>query len=84
MRDLRPKDSPPQLQGSLMYLHLLQDPFDSQSSFCDPALRLCLFEVDKSVVTVVLSSDSSVQIHCMLNGCVVEDVRKGTVSVFPR
>ena len=89
MRDLRPKDSRPQrsLQGSLIYLHLfhlLQDPFDSQSSFCDPATRLCLFEVDKSVVTVVLSSDRSVQIHCMLDGCVVEDVRKETVSVFPR
>lgn len=86
MRDLRPKDSPTQrlLQGRLINLHLLQDPFDSQSSFCDPATRLCLCEVDKSVVTLVLSSDRSVQIHCMLNGCVVEDVRKGTVSVFPR
>ncbi|KAL9969256.1 hypothetical protein ACROYT_G021452 [Oculina patagonica] len=60
------------------------DPFDSQSSFCEPATRLCLCEVDKSVVTVVLPSDSSVQIHCMLNGCVVEDVRKGTISAFPR
>lgn len=85
-KDLRSKNSPPQrsLQGGLIYLHLLQDPFDSQSSVCDPATRLCLFEVDKSVVTVVLSSDRSVQIHGMLNGCVVEDVRKGTVSVFPR
>ena len=83
---LRLKDSRPQrsLQGSLIHLHVLQDPFDSQSSFCDPATRLCLCEVDKSVVTVVLPSDRSVQIHCMLNGFVVEDVRKGTVSAFPR
>ena len=86
VKDLRLKDSRPQrsLQGSLIYLYVLQDPFDSQSSFCDPATRLCLCEVDKSVVTVVLPSDRSVQIHCMLNGCVVEDVRKGTVSAFPR
>ena len=61
-----------------------QDPFDSQSSLFEPATRLCLFEVEKSVVTVVLPSDSSVQIHCLLNGCVVEDVRKGTISAFPR
>ncbi|KAJ7363706.1 hypothetical protein OS493_009869 [Desmophyllum pertusum] len=60
------------------------DPFDSQSSLFEPATRLCLCEVEDSVVTVVLPSDSSVQIHCMLNGCVVEDVRKGTVSAFPR
>ena len=82
----RPKDSQQHrsFEGSLIYLDVLQDPFDSQSSFCDPATRLCLCEVDKSVVTVVLPSDRSVQIHCMLNGCVVEDVRKGTISAFPR
>lgn len=62
----------------------MQDPFDSRSSFCEPATKLCMCAVDKSVVTVVLPSDSSVQIHCMLNGCVVEDVRKGTISAFPR
>lgn len=67
-----------------IFYYLLQDPFDSQSSLFEPATRLCLCEVEDSVVTVVLPSDSSVQIHCMLNGCVVEDVRKGTVSAFPR
>ena len=63
---------------------IFQDPFDSQSSLCEPATRLCLCEIEKSLVTVVLPSDNSVQIHCLLNGCVVEDVRKGTVSAFPR
>ena len=63
---------------------LFQDPFDSQSSFFEPATRLCLCEVEKSVVTVVLPSDSSVQIHGLLNGCIVEDVRQGTISAFPR
>ena len=66
------------------FTSVLQDPFDSQSSFCEPATRLCLCQVEKSVVTVVLPSDSSVQIHGILNGCVVEDVRKGTISAFPR
>ena len=63
---------------------MLQDPFDSQSSFFDPATKLCLCEVEKSLVTVVLPSDRSVQVHCVLNGCVVEDARQGTISAFPR
>ena len=64
--------------------YVLQDPFDSQSSFYDPATRFCLCEVEKSVVTILLPYDSSVQIQCSLNGCIVEDVRKGTISAFPR
>ena len=40
--------------------------------------------MEESVVTVVLPSDISVQIHCVLNGCVVEDAREGTISAFPR
>ncbi|XP_068698299.1 intermembrane lipid transfer protein VPS13C-like isoform X1 [Montipora foliosa] len=60
------------------------DSLNSQSAVFDPATRLCLVEVDKSLLTIVLPSDSSVQIHCLLNGCVVEDVRKGNVSAFPR
>ena len=61
-----------------------QDPFDSQSSFFEPATKLCLCEVEKSLVTVVLPSDRSVQVHCLLNGCVVEDARQGAISAFPR
>ena len=66
------------------FFFLFQNPLNPQSSQFEPANKLCLFEVDKSMVTIVLPSDSSVQIHCLLNECVVEDVRKGIISEFPR